>query len=197
MAYLQSFSPLSRTVYIRSSRSTTFVREQLHRHVLRVSKPLYGLVDSSSYWFNAYSQAFHGIRIKPTVLNECLIYRTGSASQNLDGLAGIQVDDTVMSGTMAFRTDETAMHSQFDLSSSDEGAVLSYSGVQILQCLGHTEASITQTPYIYKLLADLNIQNFADIQSVRAKLAWLANVSRSDITVHVAALAHITAKHRG
>jgi hypothetical protein len=46
MAYLQSSSPLSRTVYIRSNRSSTFVREQLHGHVLRVSKPLYGLADS-------------------------------------------------------------------------------------------------------------------------------------------------------
>jgi hypothetical protein len=131
-----------------------------------------------------------------TVLDECLMYRTGSASQTLDGLAGIQVDDALMSGTMAFLTEETAMHSKFYPSSSDEGAVLSYSGVHILQCVGHTEAAITQTPYIHKLLADpLNIQNFADIQFVSGKLAWLANVSRPDITVHVAALSHITDKN--
>jgi hypothetical protein len=62
--------------------------------------------------------------------------------------------------------------------------------------LCYTEAAISQTPYIHEFLADpLNIQNFADIQSVRGKLACVANVSRPEITVHVAALSHITAKN--
>jgi Reverse transcriptase (RNA-dependent DNA polymerase) len=115
MAYLQSASPLSRAVYIRSPRSPILVREQLHKHVLRVSKPLYGLIDSGSYWFNTYTQAFQGIRTKPTALDECLMYRVCTDSNTLDGLAGIQVDDTLMLRTNAFRADETAMRSQFDL----------------------------------------------------------------------------------
>jgi hypothetical protein len=154
MAYLQSSSPLSRTVYISSPRSPTFVRETLHGHVIRVSKPLYGLVDSGLYWFNTYYQEFHGIRMEPPVLDECLMYRTGSASQKLDGLAGIQVDDTLMSGTMAFRTDETAMHFSvlFIIFGRGCGALVQWRAD--LQCVGHTEAAITQTPYIHKLLAD-------------------------------------------
>jgi hypothetical protein len=58
MANLQSDSPLSCAVYIRSPRSPAFVREQLHKQVLRVSKPLYGLIHSGSYWFNTYTKAF-------------------------------------------------------------------------------------------------------------------------------------------
>jgi hypothetical protein len=99
-----------------------------------------------------------------------------------------------MSGTMAFRADDTAMHSQFDLSSAEDGPVLSYNGVQIAQDTARKEAGITQMPYIHKLLSDpLAIKNVADIQSVRGKLAWLANVSRPDIAIHVAALSQITA----
>jgi hypothetical protein len=82
--------------------------------------------------------------------------------KTLDGLAGIQVDDTLMSRTKAFRPDETAIHSQFDLSSADDGPVLSYSGVQIAQDTALKEADVTQMTYIHKLLSDpLDIEKFA------------------------------------
>jgi hypothetical protein len=101
MAYLKSASPLSRLLYICSPRSPAFVRAKHHDHVLRVLKLIYGLVDSGSYWFNTYAQAFYEIRMEFTALYECLMYRTGSTSQKLDGLVGIQVEGTLMSGTVA------------------------------------------------------------------------------------------------
>jgi hypothetical protein len=55
MAYLQSESPLSRSVYIRPPKNPAFVTEQCSNRLLKVFKPLYGLVDSGSYWFATYT----------------------------------------------------------------------------------------------------------------------------------------------
>jgi hypothetical protein len=105
-----------------------FVREHPHKYVLNVSKPLYGLIDSGLYWFNTYTQAFQGIRTEPTAVIEILMYRAGN---NLNGLNGIQVDDTLMSGARPSAQTRLRLHSQFDLSSAEDGPVLSYSGVEI------------------------------------------------------------------
>jgi hypothetical protein len=53
-----------------------------------------------------------------------LLYRLSRQQQQhpatalsaLDGVAGLLVDDTLMTGSARYRTDETAMHSQFQLS---------------------------------------------------------------------------------
>jgi hypothetical protein len=126
-------SPLSRAVYIRSPRGPIFVRDQLHKRALRVSKPIYEHNYSGLYWFNTYAQAFQRIMTKPTALEECLMYRVSAHWDNLDGLAGIQVDDTLMSGTKAFRADEAAMTRSLIFTRRKKGPVLSWSGVHIAQ----------------------------------------------------------------
>jgi hypothetical protein len=87
------------------------------------------------------------------------------------------------------------MYARFDLYSTEEGAILPYSGVSIMQFPERREVSISQETYVRKILADpLTVDSFADIQSVRGKLEWLENVSRPEIAVLVAALSQITEK---
>jgi hypothetical protein len=123
------------------------------------------------------------------------LYENSATTNRLNRLAGIQVDDTFMKGSQAFRDPETKMHARFELSSTEEGAILPYSGVSIMQFPERREVSISQETYVRKTLADpLTIDSFTDIQSVCCKLAWLENVSRPDIYVLVAALLQITEK---
>jgi hypothetical protein len=123
------------------------------------------------------------------------LFENNATTHTLNALDGIQVDDTLMTGTQLFRDAETEMLARFDLSSAAKGTTLSYSDVSIKKSPEHREASIPQEAYIRQLLADpLTVESFTEIQSVRGKLAWLANVSRPDIAVLVAVLSQITKK---
>jgi hypothetical protein len=108
MAYLQSDAPLSRSVYIRPPKKPALVTEQCSNRLLKVIKPLYGLVDSGLYWFPTYTSAFRTIGLIPASLDECLLYRLSLLQQQhpatapsaLDGVAGMLVGDTLIAGRL-------------------------------------------------------------------------------------------------
>jgi Reverse transcriptase (RNA-dependent DNA polymerase) len=206
MAYLQSTSPLSRDVYIRAPQRPHAVTEQLKGHVLKVVRPLYGLVDSGSYWYATYSDAFKFAGMKHTTLDECLMYKpTRQPKENncvepsalarrmsaIDGAAGILVDDTLLTGSPSFRTCEEEVHKQFDLSASKTGPTVRYAGMSVIQ--SEMGIKVTQEDYTTCLVQEkLQLVTLSDIRSIRGRMAWLANVTRPDISVLVAALSQIT-----
>jgi hypothetical protein len=121
----------------------------------------------------------------PAALDECLFYSLSRQQQQhpatalsaLDGVAGLLVDDTLMTGSARYRTDETAMHSQFQLSAERETSTFSYGGVSIR--LESGTISATQAQYALDICAGVLAVTFADIQSTRGKfLGLLTSLAR-------------------
>ena len=97
-AYLQSDTPFQRDVFIRIPEG---YEETEKDFVLKVQKPLYGLKESGSYWFDTYSNFFeNSMRMTPLLLDPCMMYK--KLKGMLVGIVGIIVDDTLEAGTSEF-----------------------------------------------------------------------------------------------
>jgi Reverse transcriptase (RNA-dependent DNA polymerase) len=72
-AFLQSESLLSRTVYMRPQRQ---LQASYKGQLMRLKKPLYGIVEAPSYWYDTYIPAFKAppTSMAQSFLDECLLF---------------------------------------------------------------------------------------------------------------------------
>jgi hypothetical protein len=85
------------------------LRDQFRGYILKLLKPLYGLIDAGSYWFFSYLKAFTGVGMRNSFADSCFLYRKSSTenrtkgAQPIDGMAALMVNDTLSAGTAEFR----------------------------------------------------------------------------------------------
>ena len=122
-AFLQSESLLSRTVYMRPPRQ---LQETYKGPLMRLKKPLYGIIEAPSYWYDTYIPAFKAppTSMTQSFLDECLLFTVPPVTHSdvitdddkdenavrLHGMAGVLVDDALLTGNASFAAAEQAMH---------------------------------------------------------------------------------------
>ena len=97
MAYTQSKTPMQRTIFVRLP--AELKNKYPEGTLLRVVKPLYGLAESGTYWFETYSQHHQReLHMKPSAFDPCLLISDSGPF----GITGLQTDDTLNIGTTDF-----------------------------------------------------------------------------------------------
>jgi hypothetical protein len=211
---------LSRVVYMRPPRQ---LLDKFAGKVLRVKKPLYGITDAPSYWYDAYIPAFLSppTSMEQSFLDECLLFASQSVTTSgvdekrysprvrdtewdkfilrtaptekmsiqLEGIAGVLVDDALLTGTPSLASNEKSMHERFENSGSTAES-LEYAGAKISQSCPPGYVTVHQTTYIDALQSPVpESWNFATVRTYRGRLSWLTAVTRPDIGAVVARLA--------
>jgi hypothetical protein len=90
---------LNREFYIRPLTELSRQLEISENSVLKVVKPLYGVLEAGNHWFKTYhSYHIDNLGINQSTYDPCLLYRN---KDNSFGVVSLQTDDTL------FFTDET------------------------------------------------------------------------------------------
>ena len=97
MAYTQSKTPMQRVIFVRLP--SELKNKYPEGTLLRVVKPLYGLAESGTYWFETYSRHHQReLHMRPSAFDPCLLITDSEPF----GLTGLQTDDTLNIGTTDF-----------------------------------------------------------------------------------------------
>ena len=66
--------------------------------ILKVEKPLYGVLKAGNYWFMIYYNHYiNKLGLTISIYNLCLLYRD-------DAIVGLQIDDSLIMATPKFMT---------------------------------------------------------------------------------------------
>ena len=124
-AYLQSAEALQREVFIRPTGELRLGRDQL----LRLLKPLYGLTDSGDYWHQTFSRHLKEyLTMRPTAGDLSLYIRR--IHDELEGLVGAYVDDSIGTGTTDFENESRITEKKFQ-SKPREMDRFTFAGIEI------------------------------------------------------------------
>lgn len=127
-AYLQSESALLRDICITLPKGYSKLGEEC---VLKVIKPLCGIAESGDYWIDTYMTFFlAGMNMTPFVLGPCFMCK--KEKENLTGMVGMIVDDTIAAGAKSFIQEEDEKRKKFRMSPKEVGE-FDFSGVYIKQ----------------------------------------------------------------
>ena len=182
-AYLQSTEKLLRKVYLKPPKELNLSSDE----VLEPLKPLYGLPDSGDYWNRTMSNHItNNLGMTPSYVDNALFIKV--EHDQLLGLTGIYVDDSIHCGNKAFAklTDETAK--LFD-SREKEFNNTKFAGVSIEK--DDSSFHLHMKEFLDSLSQLSKTASFKDFRSLRAKLAWLVHV-RPDICCAVALASQVT-----
>jgi hypothetical protein len=99
-AYVQSTTQLNRDFYIKPPYELTDRMGLPRDTILKVVKPLYGVPEAGNHWFKTY-HTHHTVELgmEQSTYDPCLVYRKAPF-----GVVGIQTDDTLFTGDVAFAT---------------------------------------------------------------------------------------------
>ena len=112
-AYMQP-KPLKRDVFTMSPPEAKLSPGQ----VLKLVLPHYVLVESSTCFFETYYPVFTSkLNMRSAPYDPCFLYRTDNST--LTGLAGLATDDSISTGTLAYRKMEKEATSDFVTRSND------------------------------------------------------------------------------
>jgi hypothetical protein len=101
-AYVQSETTLIRDFYVEPPVEMNLTEEV----ILKVVKPLYGIPEAGNHWFSTYHKLHtDSLGMKTSTYDPCLLYRR-SQEGIIDGITGMQTDDTLMTCNEAFAFDE-------------------------------------------------------------------------------------------
>jgi Reverse transcriptase (RNA-dependent DNA polymerase) len=101
-AYVQSETNLIREFYIEPPVEMGLSKDV----ILKVVKPLYGIPEAGNHWFSTYHKLHTDIlNMKTSTYDPCLLYRRGKDG-TIDGITGMQTDDTLMTCNKTFAMDE-------------------------------------------------------------------------------------------
>jgi hypothetical protein len=158
--------------------------------LMRLIKPLYGITEAPSYWYDTYIPAFKALPTSMTqsFLDECLLFTVPPAAHSsmiadvqmkiknsrLHGMAGILVDDALLTGNASFAAAEQAMHARFEntASTETEQSELAHAGATIIQSTPPDTVRIVQKTYIRNLAIPTQLDwNFAAIRTYRGRLS--------------------------
>ena len=103
-AYVQSETNLIREFYVEPPMEMGLSNDI----VLKVIKPLYGIPEAGNHWFSTYHKLYtDGLNMKTSTYDPCLLYRR--TNDTLDGITGMQTDDTLMTCNESFAFDEDSV----------------------------------------------------------------------------------------
>lgn len=106
--------PLQRDVFTLPPPEAKLPRD----HVLKIKIPHYGLVESSSCFFDAYYPVFaNKLGMSSAPFDPCFLFRTDE--NTVTGIAGLVTDDSLNIGTPAYRNFEQKATSAFVTRSTD------------------------------------------------------------------------------
>lgn len=107
-AFVNSKTSLRRAVYLRPPSEMNLEKGK----VLKVDNPLYGIPEAPIHWFKMYLN-FHrdGFKMEQVPTDPCLLYHCQYGV--LQGIIGLQVDDTLFEGTAKFAKIEEAKAREF------------------------------------------------------------------------------------
>ena len=98
-AFVQSTTTLRRPVYMRAPKEMGLPPGK----VLQVLKPLYGMPESPMHWYTTYAGHHkEKMGMEQLPIDACLMYKRNN--DTLEGLLGLQVDDTLYAGTLEFHS---------------------------------------------------------------------------------------------
>ena len=166
--------------------------------VLRAVKPLYGIPEAGLYWFETY-QGHHVNRLHMQVCeaDECLLFRKGKSADNdttvlserdIPTVVILQVDDSLGTADAEFLKDEEREVQVYKCKPRtiiSSGTTVNFNGMEITRT--KNGEYMTGQPR----LCDCTVPNdVTNLVSLRAKLQYLAGVTRPDI----AGMIHLMAK---
>ena len=187
-AYLQSDTPFQRDVFITVPDGYDEIGKD---YVLKIEKPLYGLTESGSYWFNTYAKFFEEeMHMKSFLLDPCLMYRKDRGL--LIGITGIILDDTIEAGNLAFIKEEDQKSETF-LMNPKQISCFEFSGMRVEQ--RESTISLEQQDYISGINRPSAIKPDGRVfQTIRRKLSWCVHSTRPDLAYYGAKLAQVKAE---
>ena len=186
-AYTQSGTAVNRTVYVRPPQwmleRNIVTRDQL----LHVMKPLYGLPESGTHWFNRYyNHHIDALGMKPSTYDACLLYHLDNDG-HVDGLVGLMVDDSLIAGTEAFLALEDKKLKESGIRSKISQALTVDNSLTFGGCLVslNRDGSINyrqrkQLDSLQKVAIDPPIR--AEFAAQRARGAWVASNCQPEAT---------------
>lgn len=97
-AYVQSKTHLSREIYAKPPKE---IQDNLPTNsVLKISKPLYGIPEAGTHWFQTYHKHHvEKLHMTQSTFDPCLLH---TDKNGLFGVVGIQTDDTLFVGNEEF-----------------------------------------------------------------------------------------------
>jgi hypothetical protein len=143
-------------------------------------------------------------------LDECLLFTVPPVAHSdvlaeegmmkivvrLHGMAGVLVDDALLTGNASLAVVEQAMHARFESTTSTgkEMSELTYAGATIIQSNPPGTVTVVQKSYIANLaIPEQHDWDFCAVRTYSGRLSWLATVTRPDMSDVVAQLAQVTA----
>ena len=175
-AYLQSADKLMREVYVKPSREFRLSHDKL----LRLLKPLYGLSDSGDYWHVTFTRHLtEELGMTHTTGDLSLFFKV--IHDELSGITGAYVDDTIGAGTPAFENTSRLTEQRFQ-SKEREFDSITFAGIEIDR--KEYGFIMHQTRFARKV-KQLHLDcTYKQYRSKRQELAWLVH-TRPDIAADV------------
>lgn len=104
-AYTQSTTHLERNIFVRPVKELEMPPNKL----LRVARPLYGIPEAGTHWFNTYQKHhIEKLNMETSTYDTCLLSSKNDNKTNLEfGIVGLQTDDTLTVGNEEFLRKET------------------------------------------------------------------------------------------
>ena len=103
-AYVQSETSLIREFYVEPPSEMGLSNNV----VLKVMKPLYSIPEAGNHWFSTYHKLHtNALGMKTSTYDPCLLFRR--TNDTIDGITGMQTDDTLMTCSESFANDEDSV----------------------------------------------------------------------------------------
>ena len=189
-AFIQSEDSLDRELYVKPPKCPDLLSMiNQSSGLLLAVKPLYGLSESPGYWWKTFKR-YHitDLGMTQSVLDPCLFFK--KIENELIGLIGTLVDDTIGAGCDSFVIEEEAKSSEFDVEPRDESLPFSFREAVISKFLNGFKLS--QQQYSEKL-HPISPGNFTpkEFAHLRGQLAYVATSTRPDVAYLNAKLAQV------
>lgn len=182
-AYMQS-KPLNRDVYTVPPREANLSLDKL----LKITLPHYGLVESSSCFFEAYYPVFtETLLMRSAAFDPCFLFHVRDNS--LNGISGLATDDSLNTGNQQYQQDEREATKKF-VTHTKESFPIRFLGCIINRI--HNTITLCQNEHISRLKhTDIHTLDRDFFRTVRGQLLFIAQSSRPDISYAVAQLCQI------
>lgn len=182
-AYMQAHK-LMRDIFTKAPPEANLSKQ----YVLKVILPHYGLVESSSCFFDTYYPTFfEKMKMKPAAHDPCLL---GKMYDNkLIGMIGLATDDSINTGNEMYQREEEHATKEFITKKK-----LSFP-FRFLGCFiekRNKAISLVQDLHIQKLeILDPKVINHEKFRSIRGQLLFISQTCRPDICYEVAQLCQV------
>lgn len=193
-AFIMSKTTLRRPIYMKAPKEMKLEKGK----IVKVVRPVYGMPESPMHWFKTYIDYHKNtLSMSQSKLDPCLLYR--SNEEGVNGIIGIQVDDTICAGTSSFLDEEKLRSKEFPSKGKEtiSSTAVRFNGVELQ--LSKNGIVMKQENYINEIdKGKFRLKlSFEQFRSIRAKYAYAAFSTAPIALIHVALLAQYTESRYG